>query len=125
MLTTTILIMTLGGLLVASTSPLPRLRSSPSLSGTGGDFARLSTEFGLKTRAPSNPINKLSDERRLQLLIDSVIDYAIYVLDLEGRVASWNSGAERLKGYTAGEILGQSFSRFFTVVAKGTALKER
>jgi PAS domain S-box-containing protein len=74
---------------------------------------------------PSNPINKLSDERRLQLLIDSVIDYAIYVLDLEGRVASWNSGAERLKGYTAGEILGQSFSRFFTVVAKGTALKER
>ena len=55
---------------------------------------------------PSNPINKLSDERRLQLLIDSVIDYAIYVLDLEGRVASWNAGAERLKGYTAGEILG-------------------
>jgi len=74
---------------------------------------------------PSNPINKLSDERRLQLLIDSVIDYAIYVLDLEGRVASWNSGAERLKGYTAGEILGQSFSRFFTVEDQASGLPRR
>jgi PAS domain S-box-containing protein len=64
--------------------------------------------------ASSNSINKLSDARRLQLLIDSIIDYAIYVLDLDGRVASWNSGAERLKGYKAAEIIGQPFSRFFT-----------
>jgi PAS domain S-box-containing protein len=50
----------------------------------------------------------------LQRLIDSVIDYAIYMIDLDGRVASWNSGAERLKGYTADEIIGQPFARFFT-----------
>ena len=43
-----------------------------------------------------------------------MIDYAIYMLDLEGRVVSWNSGAVRLKGYTAHEIIGQSFSRFYT-----------
>ena len=49
-----------------------------------------------------------------QLLIDAVVDYAIYMLDLEGRVVSWNSGGVRLKGYTAGEIIGQSFSRFYT-----------
>jgi PAS domain S-box-containing protein len=48
------------------------------------------------------------------LLIDSVIDYAIYMIDLDGRVASWNSGAARLKGYSAEEIIGQPFAKFFT-----------
>jgi PAS domain S-box-containing protein len=52
--------------------------------------------------------------RRYQLLVDSIIDYAIYMLDREGRVATWNPGAERLKGYSADEIIGQSFSKFFT-----------
>jgi len=54
------------------------------------------------------------DAWRLQLLIDSVIDYAIYMIDLDGRVASWNSGAARLKGYSAEEIIGQPFAKFFT-----------
>ena len=56
----------------------------------------------------------LGDARRLQLLIDAVVDYAIYMIDLDGRVLSWNSGAARLKGYKADEIIGQSFSRFYT-----------
>jgi PAS domain S-box-containing protein len=48
------------------------------------------------------------------LLIQSVVDYAIYMLDPEGRVVSWNPGAERIKGYTANEIIGEHFSRFYT-----------
>ena len=52
--------------------------------------------------------------KELQLLIDAVIDYAIYVIDLDGTIVSWNSGAERLKGYTAEEIIGSDFSVFFT-----------
>ena len=52
--------------------------------------------------------------RRYQLLVDSVIDYAIYMLDREGRVATWNPGAERMKGYTPDEIIGRSFEIFFT-----------
>jgi PAS domain S-box-containing protein len=48
------------------------------------------------------------------LLIRSVVDYAIYMLDLEGRVVSWNPGAERIKGYAANEIVGEHFSRFYT-----------
>jgi PAS domain S-box-containing protein len=52
-------------------------------------------------------------EERLRLLISSVKDYAIFVLDPSGHVASWNPGAERLKGYTAHEIIGQHFSRFY------------
>ena len=42
------------------------------------------------------------------------MDYAIYMLDPEGRVVSWNPGAERIKGYAADEIVGEHFSRFYT-----------
>ena len=49
-----------------------------------------------------------------ELLIRSVVDYAIYMLDPEGKVVSWNPGAERAKGYTAEEIIGEHFSRFYT-----------
>ncbi|HYE55482.1 MAG TPA: PAS domain S-box protein [Chitinophagaceae bacterium] len=48
------------------------------------------------------------------LLVDAIKDYAIYMLDTTGHVATWNKGAERLKGYTEEEILGQPFSIFFT-----------
>ncbi len=53
-------------------------------------------------------------ETTLRLLVESVHDYAIYLLDLEGRIASWNPGAQRLKGYTAQEVLGKPFSIFYT-----------
>ena len=53
-------------------------------------------------------------EERFRLLVSSVPDCALYVLDLQGCVVLWNDGAQRLKGYTAAEILGQSFSLFYT-----------
>ena len=52
-------------------------------------------------------------ELRYRLLIDSVIDYAIFSMDPTGHITSWNAGAERLKGYTPNEIIGQHFSRFY------------
>ena len=52
-------------------------------------------------------------QERFELLINGVRDYALYRLDPEGRVASWNSGAERIKGYRAEEVIGRSFSIFF------------
>jgi PAS domain S-box-containing protein len=51
---------------------------------------------------------------QFRLLVQSVTDYAIYMLDPGGKVCSWNIGAERIKGYTESEILGASFSRFYT-----------
>jgi PAS domain S-box-containing protein len=57
---------------------------------------------------------EIEDARRLELLIDAVVDYAIYMISLDGRVMSWNAGAERLKGYSEAEIIGQPFARFFT-----------
>ncbi|HUQ28076.1 MAG TPA: PAS domain S-box protein [Usitatibacter sp.] len=52
-------------------------------------------------------------EERFRLLLEGVEDYAIYLLDPDGRVSSWNGGAQRIMGYTAGEIVGQSFERFY------------
>ncbi len=52
-------------------------------------------------------------EERFRLLVDNVRDYAILMLDPTGRIASWNQGAERIKGYKANEILGCHFSRFY------------
>ncbi|MFP3864086.1 MULTISPECIES: two-component system sensor histidine kinase NtrB [Pseudomonas] len=51
---------------------------------------------------------------RYEQLVQSVVDYAIYMLDPDGRVVSWNAGAERIKGYRADEVIGRHFSLFFT-----------
>ena len=62
--------------------------------------------------------SKLEDELRrseekFRLLVEGIQDYAIFMLDPEGNVASWNDGAEKIKGYKAEEIIGQHFSRFY------------
>ena len=59
------------------------------------------------------PVTEIQDER-YRLLIDAITDYAIYMLDPDGRISSWNPGAERFKGYREPEILGHHFSRFYT-----------
>ena len=60
------------------------------------------------------PAQPAADSHRLELLIESISDYAIYMLDLNGFITSWNTGAQKIKGYQAHEIIGQHFSRFFT-----------
>src|SRR5437868_6242555 len=83
----------------------------------GGDATRDST-----VESGSNPIMhaQRNGEERASLdadlaraLVDSAQDYAIYMLDPNGIVASWNIGAERIKGYKADEIIGSHFSRFY------------
>ena len=64
-------------------------------------------------------------EHRFELLINAVTDYAIYMLDPDGRVATWNSGARRFKGYEAAEIIGEHFSRFFTDEDRASGLPEK
>jgi PAS domain S-box-containing protein len=63
-------------------------------------------------------------EERFRLLVDRVRDYAILSLDVDGRVTSWNSGAEHLKGYRADEILGQHFSVFYSPEDQAAGLPE-
>jgi PAS domain S-box-containing protein len=70
-------------------------------------------------------LNEVSDARRLQLLIDAIVDYAILMIDVNGIVVSWNSGAARLKGYSAGEIIGKPFSVFYTLEDRANGLPQR
>ncbi|TPL47568.1 PAS domain-containing sensor histidine kinase [Mesorhizobium sp. B2-4-6] len=67
----------------------------------------------------------LSDSHRLEFFIDAVADYAIYTLDADGFITSWNAGAEKIKGYAASEILGQHFSRFFTVEDQANGVPDK
>jgi PAS domain S-box-containing protein len=53
-------------------------------------------------------------ENNYRLLVDAIVDYAIYMLDVTGHVVSWNNGAQRFKGYEASEIIGSHFERFYT-----------
>src|SRR5688572_23623561 len=64
---------------------------------------------------PKNPAQATADH--FQLLVESVSDYAIFMLDSDGYVKTWNAGAQRIKGYTADEIIGQHFSKFYPAAA--------
>jgi PAS domain S-box-containing protein len=83
-------------------------------------------------RPPHGTTGDLGAEERFQLLVESVQDYAIFMLDPSGRVTSWNRGAERIKGYRREEIIGRHFSIFYTAPdlarrkpARGLAAAER
>jgi PAS domain S-box-containing protein len=72
----------------------------------------------LSTATASHPEHAF--EQRLQLLIDAVVDYGIFLLDPGGHIVSWNTGAQKLEGYTRDEILGQHFSVFYPPEAQAT-----
>jgi PAS domain S-box-containing protein len=68
--------------------------------------------------------SELPDDR-FQLLVNAVTDYAIYMLDADGRIATWNPGARRFKGYEADEVIGDHYSRFFTPEDREAGLPAR
>lgn len=80
-----------------------------------GDMAALALRPVL-ARPRSSPSAAVVDphEQRFHLLVESIQDYGIFMLDPEGRITTWNTGAERIKGYTADQILGKHVSTFYT-----------
>ncbi|MGB9992449.1 hybrid sensor histidine kinase/response regulator [Massilia sp. SM-13] len=82
-----------------------------------------------RTPTVANPLERRQTlanyEQRYEMLVASISDYAIYMLDMDGYVSSWNAGAERFKGYQAAEILGQHFSRFYTDEDRASGLPAR
>src|SRR5687768_17877882 len=78
------------------------------------------------SRSRDKPQRDDALEGKLQLLIEAVVDYGIFVLDPEGFILSWNTGAQKLKGYTAEEIIGKHFSTFYSpeAIARGWPQEE-
>jgi PAS domain S-box-containing protein len=81
--------------------------------------------LGIKMPLTSGSAQPIPGDQRFELLVDAIADYAIYMLDPEGLVTTWNTGAEKIKGYTEAEVLGQPFSLFFTPEDVAAGLPER
>src|SRR5258707_15178368 len=109
------------------------LSASPRIARAGRLFSNRYEQSERENHVPGDPFSSphpdsapASDELtskafphtlsdiHFRLLVDAVQDYAIFMLDPEGRVVSWNRGAQSIKGYVAGEIVGQHFSVFYT-----------
>jgi PAS domain S-box-containing protein len=102
------------------------LRCAYPMAGCHGEkniqpLARICAEHSVALFQDGDTFLKSSDgkialrrtEERFRLLVDAVQDYAIFMLDVQGHVSSWNTGAERIKGYTVSEIIGKHFSVFY------------
>ncbi|ARP84952.1 hybrid sensor histidine kinase/response regulator [Bordetella genomosp. 9] len=76
-------------------------------------------------RPPTSRLLALGADRRFELMLRAIKDYAIYLIDRDGYIVSWNTGAQRFKGYTADEIIGQHFSRFYTPEDRENGLPQR
>jgi len=74
-------------------------------------FAKITRDMSTQREAQQALIES---EQRFRILVQGVTDYAIFMLDPDGRVTNWNAGAQRIKGYTPDEIIGEHFSRFYT-----------
>jgi PAS domain S-box-containing protein len=74
-------------------------------------YAKITRDITERQRAESNLFRS---ERQFKTLVSGVTDYALFMLDPNGIVSNWNAGGERIKGYSAEEIVGQHFSRFYT-----------
>ncbi len=98
-------------------------RSKPIESGryAGG---RIELYYDVSTRKEAERA-RTESEQRFQSLVDAVEEYAIFMLDPDGTIVSWNEGAERIKGYREDEILGEHFSRFYTANARTEGAPER
>jgi PAS domain S-box-containing protein len=123
------------GRLVGAVNMLVDITDQQEAEQANRDLARrLKQRVVERTRlAEANILSLHRSERYFQLLVSNVTDYAIFMLDPEGQITNWNTGAERIKGYRADEIIGQHFSRFYTeeerrlgkpAIALATALRE-
>jgi PAS domain S-box-containing protein len=98
----------------------------PRVSPDGELLGMIGVNVDITERKEAEQLRReMNDADRYRMLVEGITDYAVYLLDVHGNVASWNSGAQRFKGYTASEIIGQNFSVFYTPEDQATNLPQR
>ena len=85
-------------------------------------FGKVTRDLTAYRRAEQDRIERMAAEERFRLIVESVRDYALFMLDPTGHVATWNIGAKRIKGYDADEIIGKHFSLFYPPEAVATGI---
>ena len=93
--------------------------------GKKGAVAGFAATVGDRAAQRQSEAAIADSEQQLRMLLQGVVDYAIYLLDPRGYISSWNIGGERIKGYTAAEIIGQHFSRFYTETDRAAGEPQR
>jgi PAS domain S-box-containing protein len=87
----------------------------PRFSPDGELLGMIGVNVDITDRKEAEQLRReMNEADRYRVLVEGITDYAVYLLDVQGNVASWNAGAQRFKGYTASEIIGQNFSVFYT-----------
>ena len=99
--------------LIVSTSVPPLVLAAAAATRHAAEAHLLSVQDQLNRKIVETNLALDSAKRHFQILIEGVVDYAIFVLDTAGRVASWNSAAQQIIGYTAEEIIGKHFGIFY------------
>jgi PAS domain S-box-containing protein len=98
------------------------IRSVPVGEGRGGRYVLVSRDLTEQRRASDE---RAQEDAKFRALVENARDYAIFMLDKTGHVASWNEGAQRIKGYSARDIIGQHFSKFYLEEESRTGKCER
>ncbi|MDR9808364.1 bifunctional diguanylate cyclase/phosphodiesterase [Rhizobium hidalgonense] len=88
-------------------------------------FSLLAAGFAAAIFAVRSEAKTAKAERNFKLIVQGVTDYAIYMLDPDGKVSNWNAGAERVKGYIADEVVGKDFSLFYSEEDRRKGLPQR
>jgi len=105
------------GCSIATPQP-PNGQKKLPMCGNNPDVAQLdASRQGLMADRQQRDL--FESERNFRLMVEGVADYALYMLDPSGTITSWNTGAQRIKGYAPEEILGRHFSRFYTEADRG------
>ncbi|HEY0179936.1 MAG TPA: PAS domain S-box protein, partial [Dokdonella sp.] len=102
----------LAGIAAQAALALDRAREVTAGEHAREELARLADSFEQRVDERIDALRR--HELRFQQLISGIADYAIFLLDAEGRVMTWNTGAERITGYSAAEAVGRDFSQFYT-----------
>jgi PAS domain S-box-containing protein len=102
---------------------LDRVDTEAALKATQTELRKLNDQLEQRVEERSRSLEET--ERRFRLLVEAVADYAIFMLDPDGHVVNWNTGARRIKGYAADEIIGRHFSIFYTEEDRRKAIPQQ